>query len=75
MLRGGVFLDMENLTRNGGRAMRFDTIWRLAAAQAGGVTPRRSPLLECIGRGTIKNDEAQQASGRASARRGSQQAQ
>lgn len=42
MLRGGVFLDIENLTRNGGRSMRFDTVLRLAAAQAGGVTVLRA---------------------------------
>ena len=46
MLRGGIFLDMENLMRNGGWGIRYDVVREFAEAQ--GVTVLRANAYMAI---------------------------
>ncbi|MGD8386445.1 MAG: NYN domain-containing protein [Desulfobacteraceae bacterium] len=56
MLKAGIFLDIENLTRNGGWGMRFDVIKKLAEAQ-GTVVLRANAYIAVDTRLERKDDE------------------
>lgn len=54
MLKGGVYLDIENLIRNGGWGLRFRTVKRLVEAQ--GCVPLRANAYMAVDRGREASD-------------------